>query len=352
MKRLFGKSLLFIVPLLAVAAVNYAGDPVHLFTGGNYERGMAKNLLSGKNITFPSDCNDRILQASYLDGLREKKDVLVLGASRSMQLGQELFPGKHFHNLSVTAATLEDLIALYERYSRNDRSPTILVLGTDPDLLSKTKSDRSAYWKWIARDYNTAAKRLGLPEKKSKFPADLDFDALDKFFQLFSPSYFQQSVMVLKRRIINHEIRTSVPTLEETGKTAIIRSDGSLRYGEEFRRRSIPQIRAQALSTANAEGRMEIDDANRGAFETFVRDLKAKKIHVIFFFAPYHPILYERLKNLGIGDVDAYYREFAKSQQIPTLGDYDPSRLGVGENGFYDGLHPTRETIRKILNSK
>ena len=50
-----------------------------------------------------------------------------------------------------------------------------------------------------------------------------------------------------------------------------------------------------------------------------------------------------------VNEVESYFREFALSENITVTGSYDPNLLNLASADFYDGMHPTREAIDKIL---
>ena len=81
---------LTITGMLAVAATNYCVDPAQLFSGGNYEQGVADILLSGNNVANVSNYDERLLQKAYVNNLKRRNDVIVLGSSRSMQIKSHL----------------------------------------------------------------------------------------------------------------------------------------------------------------------------------------------------------------------------------------------------------------------
>ena len=70
--------LLFLLPIVVVViTVNYTIDPSHIFTGGAYEKGIAKLLLKGENVAKVGNYDDRLLQKLYIKGLKDDKDVVV-----------------------------------------------------------------------------------------------------------------------------------------------------------------------------------------------------------------------------------------------------------------------------------
>ena len=96
-----------------------------------------------------------------------------------------------------------------------------------------------------------------------------------------------------------------------------------------------------------------LDGDLRDRFESFVRFLRDEEVELTFFVAPYHPVVYEFLvaspKYRIIIAAQEYFRELARRESIPFHGSYDPSRLGLGEADFLDGMHARNETVARIL---
>src|SRR4051812_33200476 len=123
--RLFFIKLLLVVPLVvAVLAFNIFVDPVHLTDSGEYERGIAQLILSNKSVTNINHPNEEAYLIAYIDGLRERKDVLVLGSSRSKLIRSTAFAGKSFFNNSIGGAGLQDYLAIYDLYRRKGFKPS------------------------------------------------------------------------------------------------------------------------------------------------------------------------------------------------------------------------------------
>ena len=69
---------------------------------------------------------------TYIELLQKPKDVIVLGSSRSMQIGKQLFDGFDFFNNAVSGGSLEDHLAIYAMYRQHDLLPGTVILGLDP----------------------------------------------------------------------------------------------------------------------------------------------------------------------------------------------------------------------------
>src|SRR5690242_17467393 len=142
--RKFLIKLLLVAPLvITVLAFNIFVDPVHLTDSGEYERGIAQLILSNKSVTNISHPNEEVYLTAYIEGLHERKDVLVLGSSRSKLIRSTAFPGKTFFNNSIGGAGLSDYLAIYDLYRRKGFKPSTIVIELSPWVLTKNYSTRA-----------------------------------------------------------------------------------------------------------------------------------------------------------------------------------------------------------------
>ena len=76
-----------------------------------------------------------------------------------------------------------------------------------------------------------------------------------------------------------------------------------------------------------------------------------EKYNVIIVLSPYHPKLYQEMKNEKniIVDIEKDFMNFEK--KITIVGSYDPLKLGCEDKDLYDGLHPKSSCMEKIFLS-
>jgi len=94
MKRFWLKILLLVPLPLIVVGFTWFVDPVHLRNADQYEYGIARLILDGKRVTNISNPNEAAYIKFVVDGLKTRKDVLVLGSSRSKLLRSDSFAGR------------------------------------------------------------------------------------------------------------------------------------------------------------------------------------------------------------------------------------------------------------------
>ncbi len=420
------KLALFAPILFLVMAANYVLDPARLFSGkavkevhvelrerlkvelkeepiDEYVLGIADYLLNGLNVAGAANYDGRLLQKYCIIGSKQQKDVIVLGSSRSWDVNSKIFPKKIFFNHGVSAATMEDLFAIFNIYEEREEIPPVIIVGVDPWVFQRHNKIR---WKSIGKDYEAMAKKLEEFSKtvkahrnKSPFLNKFDFIFFwegiffEKYFQLVSFSYFQSSLeefvkLARERRIyeiIGNRSASGVhgnsdapvqtrlnvgsgsqsrysPTQEIEGQQDIILTDGSLNFPRSAKTRPAQEIlqEIKAVISQGSESNMgssyeKMDPALKRQFEDFVEYLRDRKIRVVFFLPPFHPFFYDYMlksqKFDGVMEVENYIRGFAREEGIDVVGSYDPRKCSLTQDDFMDYFHAKRDRVERIFGS-
>lgn len=353
MRKFFIKICLFLpVPLLLIG-VNYFIDPANLFKSIKYEKGIAEILLKGLNVANISNWDERLVQKYYIEGLREKKDIVVFGSSRAMEINAQLFPEKKNFNNSVSGASIEDYIAIYGLYYTKNLLPSIIIIGLDPWLLNR--NNEQGRWKTISKYYNFTLNRMKLKSTET-------YGDIAKYKELLSPSYFQHSI----KRLFEIIKKPSAPKKGEyyqTDKTEadvpIKLFDGSYSYDDKIRTMSVSEVKKKAISYATSKpiyslgqfSKLDVDYIK--LLESFIDLIKNDNIKVIFYLTPYHPYVYEYMINSNeykiIQETQKYFEHLAIKKNIRLLGSYNPMDISLTEKDFYDGMHTKFSSVKKIF---
>ena len=337
--------------------MNLAVDPANLFTGSKYEKGISTLLLQGENVTNLSNYDERLVQKYYVGGLTQPRQIVVFGSSRAMMISSDMFPGRVFFNNSVSGATLEDHVAIYELYRERNLRPALMILELDPWLLNRYNGQ--VRWKSLENEYRSASKRFsGTHSSLTGFPwASTSFGAQGgKLLELISPSYFQASIKALWQASKTGQYTS---TTDQVADTQIKRTDGSIGYDRKTRSMRADEVRSAAIayveegSVYSLERFVALDPEYKNQLQDFLGALQTDGIRVVILLAPYHPDSYSRLiesnKYKIIVDAQHYFEQLAKSRGIPVMGSFSPADCGCNEADFYDGMHPKESCVRKIL---
>ena len=239
------------------------------------------------------------------------KDIIVFGSSRSFQINLTPYL-KHYTSFSNHAcgkATIEDDVAIYKVFkSKPDKLPKVLILECSAWCLNFNFENKKVDWRYKAYDQIFSFLLLFAP---GRFKIGLEKAALS----LFTPAPLDKPYDPPFARII-----------EEKNK------DLSLKPGMRF---------------------TELDADTVKHFETFIEQLLADGIRVIFFLPPYHPTVYkEIIQNpacQGIPKAEQFFRQYAQQHSIETAGAYNPALCACDETDFWDWHHTYESSTPKIF---
>ncbi len=353
MKRFVWK-IVCILPLgIILIGINLWVDPAGLFHR-ELERQVAAFQLQGLNAANVRNYDDREVLRYYVDGLEAGKDVLVFGSSRSMVIDASFFPDKTMFNASVTAGTLQDVIANYQLFHTRGYVPERIVIGVEPYMLNRNYNNK----RYLHDAYAQALERLGFPDPN--VPSLIERCIDRRYAQLVSPSYFQASLGNLSR-IIERGRLMPYATTEFVVDETMVRADGSLSYDMKRRVREADYVRtkAQRFVAKHPEELANFRTLDENAcrlFEAFITDLLNDGVEVIFLLAPYHPVSYEMMQANEayqcVAKAETYFTDFAKQKGIARFGSYDPAVCVVAAEDFYDAVHATPEALKRGLAGK
>lgn len=342
-RKLLTKLALFLPIPLFVVALNYTVDPSHLFIRGEYEQGIANILLAGQNVADAGNHDERLVQKYYVKGLSGKKDVIVLGSSRSAFIGANLFPGRSFFNSSVSAATLEDFMAIYGVYRKYGKIPDNILLSLDPWILdSGHPYNDYTNWDSLPEEYITIESILSL-NPVNVAEKGLSPLLIKQLKSLFSVSYFVEAFKFWMQGKQNRAFGTDKTETEYGLKL----SDGSTILDKNGRAITVQQVRALATSVQIRNMQpFRVEPHRKAIFEAFIQLMHRDGVTVSFLLLPYHPLAYEIIINsTNVNEIQKYFVQFAKENKIDLIGSYNPADYGCGLEDFDDSSHPKLSCI-------
>ncbi|MBK6264510.1 hypothetical protein JKA74_05625 [Marivirga sp. S37H4] len=345
MKRLLIKTtILSFVLLTIIISVNVIGDPARIFDD-NYEAEMVSILKDNYNVTNISNYDDRAFQKKIIPNLPTSPDILVVGSSRTMLIGNNLSDDLSIYNNSVNRASIYDIIGIYQLYVDNKILPEKIILGIDPGGFNDNNQDNR--WFSLRKEYN---KFIGKNDQGNH----LD---LTKIKQLISITYFQESIRNLPK-VINGEDRP-IPTLVVNNLSNTILTDGSLKYDIRMDSVDNQTIVKKSLEAFNNEGFglnsfTEISLERINDFQQLINHAKSQNIEIELYMSPFNPHIYQDLidKYPIILEVEAMVKNIGETNNISTFGSYDPTTLNLSVDDFYDGWHLKTDIIMNIFKKQ
>lgn len=336
MKKFLLYCIAILVPVfVGIPVVNYIVDPGHVYSEAFIDD-VVEVLKQGKNVENVSDLNERVFKEKYIKSLYGKSfDYVIIGASRVMTVSTEDFDSCRIINLGMSGSKLEDLAAIYELCKENDIHYKNVIIDIEPTYFNA--DDKDTRWKSLETYYNSFA---GL---SSSAP---DYSLITN---LFSASYFKSSLSHIIKG--TEEIRV-VDTKINEGHTKIY--DGSITHSKTARECSQSLIDFKAATETHHSFKLynSLSIERIELFNKLINALRSDSVEITFFKAPYHPIFYKRItKSVGMQKAFNYIDEFAKKNNIPIIGSFNPEDLGLKNTDFYDGTHPRKETVDKLFKN-
>jgi competence protein ComGF len=193
--------LIYLVPVIFVVVLtNYNVDPANLFSNKrsnqdslSYELQILNNILEGYNVTNLDTYDERVFNKKFIQSIVVAPETVILGSSRSQLINKDIFDCDQLINNSVTGATLEDIIALFNIYENNHLKPHKILLEISPWMLNdNNEQDR---WSVLEDEYNSFLEKLDkneIDEKKILINP--------KYKELISFEYFQESINYLRHK--------------------------------------------------------------------------------------------------------------------------------------------------------
>ena len=348
-------SIVFLLLCIIGATIAFVGDNSHLFHSG-YEKKIAESLNSNYFVEGVTNYDERLVQKFRLNGLPvgTKLNTIILGSSRTMQISENLFSTKTI-NLSVSGAGIEDYLALYHLAKRFN--PKRVVIGVDPWLFN-AKSGLGG-WKTLTNEFLSESRVLGF----SREPI-VRFNE-DRWLQLINITYIKASLQTnIKARLIAmmngpnpHDL---VITKEENPYSAKdgLRPDGTRIYNSSRSLQSPYQVEMSAIQYATPpvhllSGFDGIDKSRWNLFKTLILEI-VNKSEVVIVLLPFHPASFKRLMEQFsiINNVELELRKFAADNGLQLIGSYNPGEVGCNKFGFWDGLHPKKSCVSKMIVRK
>ncbi len=356
MKKVIASFLILFLPLcLLLVGVNYFVDPANIFHAVRFVDEVYNITVSGKNADGVSNYADRLFVEKRIGAMDETPEVMVYGSSRSAQI-DSLIAGADCFNASVSGATLEDAVSIYEICRTNKLTPRRVVLCVEPWYFDGNKKDAryglylSKYYEsFITRNIDAAYEYTGesLVESSAK--------------ELFSLEYFQTSVnSIFKSTTKTYKLPVATDKTETNA--GMIKSDGSFVYPNSYLRASDSDILLRKetategiiFSLRDSGG---IDSEKLAVFEALVSDILSDGSSLTILISPYDPVVYAEIeaepgayKNLT--DIELYLNRLCGDTGASLVGSYNPENCGLNSVSFIDALHITYDETYSLFHGK
>jgi peptidoglycan/LPS O-acetylase OafA/YrhL len=295
------------------------------------EEAMAKEL-SVSSAIYSSNIDERIFVKNRVLYENVKPGAIAIGSSRIMQASSK-GTGLDLLNLSVSGASLEDMIAIWE-LSSSKFNPSYVLLGADPWIFNRNSGQ--SRWISLSAEYSAAISKLGF-SNDIKPPLNESSSSLNTIAVKFYDSVNRSKIGAVD----------DLPSIADK-----IRKDGSRVYNLAYANKSLDEVERGATSFISyGMSNYQYSNEIRAVLERFVAKIKTQNRRVVFVLSPYHPKLFElmRLQDRKFLEIESIFRGIAESNGMQLIGSYDPSKVGCSSEDFYDGMHPKDKCMNMVF---
>jgi hypothetical protein len=345
-KKLLLKLTLLLAPVaIVVVSVNWYADPANIFSGPAYINKIATILSAGNNVDNIANYNERLLQKELLLRQKVKNEVVIMGSSRIMEMGGDIFPGRSLRNIGVSHANINDLLALTGLLDSLNLLPEEMVINADPFLIAKGDKG-TGEWKSLYDWHGYFVNRY-CKDCENKMGGNSHSLSDSKYYSLINFEYFQKSVEFLAKQ----KNKNVVDVGHEKPRLYGRYSNGSIAYPDSY-------THPDTLLTANVAQKTgeliieEVDDDKYEALKCLVAFLKTRKVKVTLLMLPFHPAYFEvanKKQNNVFNRYEKLFASFAAENELPLRGSFSPAKCNVGQSVFYDPYHCSGDAVKKIF---
>lgn len=355
-KKWIGMALFALPIILLLTGVNYIADPANLFHDFTDE--LTDAIITGKEVQILSNNSDeREISKQLIEKMPDEIDCLVLGPSLSLTIGKEMTGEETFYNLSMSSADYYDLLAMIALLKLNNKQVDRMIICFDSRLFDDAviKGDGRhdklmEYSLWMEDLLNNPNSSAGpKPPKTSKG------STLNNLPQLFSISYFQNSVSYLKTNgtgVLGDRWQIADPNSTASRYLA----DYSILYGADQEDTTVEEvIEASRIYwlEANVTEYTYANPDKLATFEKLIQLFQKGGTEVELFLCPFAPALWDRIGEDHypmLFQLEEEAARLAETYDLKVTGSYDPYKVGLDNEHFYDSRHVRRSAIAEYFD--
>lgn len=326
-------------------------------------RGLAGEFRPGLAMVFSSYVDERRLQKARIATIPPPRTV-AFGSSRIRELSGAAIaaPAGTFYNAGMSAASVEDYIAVWMLLRADGKIPDLAIFSLDAWLFNAAHEQV----RWLA--LGDVVTRFLDRQDGGRGAATVIGGARYHWYvlkELVSFTVLRTSLADLERPLsgrrrlgesVAEALRRDLVAEDEVGGRNAIRADGSVIRAAG--RPGMADLRLTAQRYAQGDDnhlrgfRWDTERAHR--LELLWRDMAAHGVRVVAYLAPYHPLAWQLLhadpaQAQAIGTTAAFLRDLTARLHVPFLDASDPGVVPCGEQEFYDAEHADPSCLRLVV---
>lgn len=329
-------------------------------------REAAAAFRPGLAMQFEGYVDERRFQEARLAIIQRPRRV-AFGSSRVRDVSSELVsnrPGE-FYNLGMSAATVEDYVALWSLLKRQGKIPEAAIFSIDVWIFSYTHEQ--VRWLALAPEVTRFLDAAGAGPGAWWLPAQEAGYWWLSAREFFSYTVLRESIRDLQRGVAGRRRRGDdlvealarglVPEGEIAGRQGI-RADGSVMRPTPAREPTVAELRTEA-SRYVASGAYALEgfrwDAERAMWlDLLWRDMRGQGVRLLAYMPPYHPTAWELLRGdpghaAAVETSGAFLRGLADRTGTRFLDLSDPASIPCAAHEFYDAHHARPACLGRIF---
>lgn len=339
-------SFVFVVGI-CISGVNYFIDCANRFNSGAVM--VAEGILNGNAVYFTNHPNERENKKELIKQMPKNVDTVAIGASLLMTVNHEMLglPEGDFYNLGASGMNLRDYLntlGLME-YSQVEADNYIFLLHIDVFL--PNTDTRSSELELYGDKYSNYLDGYGVDwhDDSQLFRLAIKMQQIKS---LFSIAYFRDNIHYL----VENKFKINGDKFFIGGfypEYAHYMSDGSWVYADSFIKRTV----ADVLQDVESNGKtfmptIHTDSNNFIIFDKIIQKLLSENKKIILYYPPYCPSLidaYPIANSPCFKEIETWCEKYINKENITILGNYNPRKLGLSDENYYDARHIRREDM-------
>jgi hypothetical protein len=329
--------------LACVALFNFLVDSHGAFRRGHGIGRAVQHLLNNTMVAGEfGRFEERELQRLVIRDYPRRRDIVVLGSSRSFLMRKRFIPGdKDFFNHSVTAAGIPDYLTIIGMYGERGQFPRVVMLSIDPWVFNENNGIGD-WWQPLARYYDLVIAEIYGKNIRSSYVN------VSQYMQLINLEYTTTNYQHLRKG-------SKLVPVQTTNINDFIREpDGSLHLPYSMRFAKAEKMITSPTNAITFRFLRDFDHLSHiRLFEGFVRYLTNNGVDVVFVLLPISPSLYENLNKSPKGQfvlsVEDYLKDVAARHSVRLIGSYDPRPYGFTGKDFFDNIHGHEGVAQRVL---
>lgn len=327
-------------------------------------RQLTRAFRPGHAMVFSGYVDERRLQKARVATIPPPR-IVAFGSSRIRSVSSDMLragPGA-FYNAGMSAASVEDYIAVWWLLTRAGKIPKVAVFSLDAWLFNAAHEQV----RWLALDDAVARFLEATGDDRSVLSLPLDKLRYGWYrgkefisFTVLMTSTADLERLLLRGRRLGDRVaeaveRDLVPEAEVAGRNAI-RADGSLVRPEG--RPTVADLHAAAWhyvtsGDAHLGGfRWDADRARR--LERLWHAMRARGVDIVAYMPPYQPAAWQLLRSdpaqaAAIATTATFLRELAGRLGIRFIDASDPASIPCAEAEFYDAEHADPACLARLV---